>query len=310
MKIPLTQSKAWQKLQNDLGEVSFFEEGSGYQYLAILKTTPVGNYLYLPYGPAVEDKNGLENALKSLKLLAKRKDAMFIRIEPTDPDLARSLPNNTKKSTDLNPQMTWRLNLKDEDQTIILNFSHGVRNAFNTFEKKGLKVEKTKQIEDITHLVKLQEKLYKEKKINAFSKSYLEAELHQPFATLYLVKYLDPEKKSEQVLAASLFFDYDKTRYYMQSASDNDYKKLPATVALLTTAIFDAKKAGLQYFDFWGIAPDDAPSSHPWKGFTKFKKSFGGEEVVYAGTYDIVLKPLKYRFYHLTRKLNRFLRHL
>ena len=42
--------------------------------------------------------------------------------------------------------------------------------------------------------------------------------------------------------------------------------------------------------------------------FTKFKQSFGGAPVEYAGTYDIVLKPIKYHFYQLTRRLNRFIR--
>ena len=51
MNIPITQSKAWQTLQEDLGETSFFEKTEDYQYLAILTRRPGGNYLYLPYGP-------------------------------------------------------------------------------------------------------------------------------------------------------------------------------------------------------------------------------------------------------------------
>ena len=94
----------------------------------------------------------------------------------------------------------------------------------------------------------------------------------------------------------------------MQSAADIEFKKLPATVALLTTAIFDAKIKGMKYFDFWGIAPDDAPADHPWKGFTEFKKSFGGYPVHYAGTYDIVVRPVKYKIYQFTRAINRVLR--
>ena len=96
----------------------------------------------------------------------------------------------------------------------------------------------------------------------------------------------------------------------MQSAANNSYKNLPSTVAVLTSAIFDAKEKGIKYFDFWGIAPDDAPSDHPWAGFTKFKKSFGGEAVHYAGTYDIILKPAKYKLYQFIRKIHLLLRHL
>lgn len=96
----------------------------------------------------------------------------------------------------------------------------------------------------------------------------------------------------------------------MQSASDYHFRKLPATYAILDEAIKDAKKIGLKNLDFWGIAPENAPKSHPWAGFTNFKKSFGGAEKRYAGTYDLIFKPQKYRLYKSARKLNRTIRKL
>ena len=327
--MPITQSKAWQKLQNDLGEISFYEETDDFHYLAILKNTPVGNYLYLPYGPVAKTEKAFKKALKSLEKLANQHNAMFIRVEPENPDFAELLPKNTKKSKDLNPKDTWVLDLTPDPATIITNFSQGTRTRYNQYAKKGLSVRSTKDPEEIKHLVELQKQLFKTKNINTFSENYLRTELKQPFATLYLVEYHTPEGKEPTpqdqanqtqqntptppdgtVLAASLFFDYKNTRYYMQSAADSTYKKLPATVALLTTALFDAKDQGIKNFDFWGIAPDDAPKDHPWKGFTEFKKSFGGAPKHYAGTYDIILKPAKYHLYQTIRKLNLLIRHI
>ncbi len=316
MKIPITQSKEWQKFQDNLGETSFFEKTDDYQYLAILKNTPVGKYLYLPYGPVAKDKPAFKKSLKSLENLAKDHGTIFIRIEPQNPDFVKSLPKSAKKSKDLNPKETWVLDITPDKPTILTNFSQGTRTRYNTYAKKGLSVRSTKDPTEIKHLVSLQNKLFKEKNLNTFSENYLKTELEQPFATLYLVEYHHPENaekdentpKDGQILAASLFFDYKDTRYYMQSAADTEYKKLPATVALLTTAIFDAKEQGTKYFDFWGIAPEDAPDSHPWKGFTKFKQSFGGSAVSYAGTYDLVLNPAKYQLYEIFRKFHRFLR--
>ena len=316
MKIPITQSKLWQKLQEDLGEKSFMEAGNGYQYLAIVNHTPVGNYLYLPYGPVFDDKQGMDNALNSLNNIAKRHNAIFTRVEPQSRIFAEHLPENSVKTKDLNPKDTWVLDLTADQSTILANFSQGTRTRYNTYAKKGLTVESTKNPDEIIHLVKLQNALYKAKNLNAFSESYLKTELKQPFATLYLVKYHRPAGTEEdpnipkdgQILAASLFFDYDGTRYYMQSAADNNYKKLPATVALLTKALFDAKEQGIKQFDFWGIAPEGADESHPWYGFTQFKKSFGGEEVHYSGTYDLVYNKSKYKLYNLMRSTNRMLR--
>lgn len=310
MSRPITQSDLWKKLQDDLGETSFEESGAGYYYLAILKKTPVGNYLYCPYGPVAENQKAFDESIKSLKELARKHHAIFIRIEPQNREL--QLPKNAKKSKDLNPKDTWILDLTKDKSEIISNFAQGTRTRYNTYAKKGLKVEKTKEKDEIKYLVRLQNKLYKEKHLNTFSKEYLEAELNQPFATLYKVIYDGEESedtpKKGQVLAASLFFDYDGTRYYMQSAADLDYRKLPATVALLTEAIFDAKEQGISKFDFWGIAPDGADKSHPWYGFTDFKKSFGGYAVHYQGTYDIIENPLKYKLYQESRKINRLLR--
>ena len=317
---PITQSEQWQALQEALGEKAVFHQDNSFHFLAIVKSTPVGDYIYCPYGPVAEDKPSFKKALKALSALAKSHKAIFIRIEPQDPKFAQCFPKTSVKTKDLNPKDTWVLNLTNDKAEIISNFSQGTRTRYNTFAKKGLVVEKTKDPTEIKYLVALQNKLFKTKHLNTFSENYLKTELEQPFATLYLVKYQTPtgnEKAQEskhptpendQILAASLFFDYCDTRYYMQSAADTEFKKLPATVALLTTALFDAKEQGIKNFDFWGIAPDGAGKDHPWYGFTEFKKSFGGSPRHYAGTYDIVLSPFKYHFYHFLRRIHHLVR--
>ena len=312
MSLPLQQAKDWEKLQKDLGEETFFESKKDYEYLAIIKKTKFGTYLYLPYGPILKTKTAYKKAHESLCKLAKKFSAIFIRIEPQSPENAREwlkMPN-ILRSTDLNPAHTWVLDLSADKTEILKNFSQGTRTRYNQVAKKGLTVEVTKDTEKIKELVRLQHQVAKDKGINAFSEDYLKAELAQPFASLYLVHYTDPNDNIDKIIAASLFFDYDGTRYYMQSASDYAYKKLPATVALLTSALFDAKENGLKFFDFWGIAPENAPKNHPWLGFTKFKQSFGGFPVTYCGTYDIVLNRPKYHLYNLARKANRMIRKL
>ena len=230
---------------------------------------------------------------------------IFIRLEPTaalTPAYLNSL--GLQKSKDLNPADTWLLDLSPDSAQLLSQMSQGTRTRHNQFAKKGLSVSVSHNSQDIKYLVTLQHKLARQKHLNTFSSAYLSAELAQPFASLYLVHYAD------QIVAASLFFDdlETKTRFYMQSATDPAYKKLPATVGLLSTAIFDAKSAGLKFFDFWGIAPDNAPADHPWAGFTQFKKSFGGFPRHYSGTFDLPIHPARYQFYRLARALNLKLR--
>ena len=316
MKIPITQSEKWQKFQEDLGETSFLEQGSGFHYLAILKKTPVGSYLYLPYGPVADDKSSFQSALKSLDTLAKAQHAIFIRIEPQNPNYVKYFPKNTKKSKDLNPAHSLIIDISRSREEILGDVPRRTRGYFNTFAKKGLKIEVSHDPKDINHLVKLQKTLAKDKGIGVFSEDYLKKQLTQPFASLYLVKYnptaLDdhPDPKAEKVIAAVLIFDDATTRYYIQAAQDKAYTKLAAPSIVVCQMLIDAHDQGLKNFDFWGIAPEDAPDNHPWKGFTKFKQSFGGSAVQYAGTYDIILNRPKYHLYNLTRKLNHFIRRI
>ena len=65
---------------------------------------------------------------------------------------------------------------------------------------------------------------------------------------------------------------------------------------MVTNLILDAKAKGLKYVDLFGIAPEDEPD-HEWAGFTKFKKSFGGESVTYPGTWDVPVNTAGYKVY-------------
>ena len=329
MNIPLLQSKAWEKLQQDLSENTIIHQGNDYQFLAILKNTPLGNYLYVPYGPVATDKTSFKAAIKALTTLADQTESIFIRVEPQNPDFISSFPKNTHKSTDLNPKETWILDLKNGELKDKLP-ERLVRYHKNA-DKNDLTITTSHNPEDIKYLIELQTSLAKKKGINTFSEEYLKTELAQPFATLYLVykqagntdgwrslgapqpsKSEDggkcDDRAHQELVAAGLVFDDKTTRYNLQGAQSEQGRKLHATGILTIQLINDAKEKGLKTFDFWGIAPENAPKNHPWAGFTGFKKTFKGEQVNYAGTYDIVVKPVKYRLYQLTRKINRLLR--
>ena len=308
MKIPITQSKEWHKLQSDLGEADFFEKGNNYQFLAILKRTKYNNYLYLPYGPIAKDKAAFRSVLKRLSNLAGEHNCDFIRIEPFNADFINCLPKNARKSIDLNPELTWVLDLDGTPESLQKKLPSRLLRYYRKLSANNLEIVTSKEPDDIMHLLKLQRALASKKGINTFSETYLKTELAQPFSTLYLLKHTNPDTKEHEIIAAGLVFDDKDTRYNLQGAQSDQGRKLHGTGILTIQLILDAKAKGLKYFDFWGIAPEGAPSSHPWAGFTNFKKTFDGRIVKHAGTYDIVLKPFRYKIYQLLRKLNRMTR--
>ena len=309
MNVPITQSEAWQKLQNDLKVDSFIEKNDHYQYLAILNHTPAGNYLYLPYGPVADSTDSFKQALSSLKQLAESKDCIFIRIEPMDQAFEKCLPKSSIKTKDLNPKETWLLDLNGTDEELHEKLPSRLLRYYKNHEKNGISIEQSKNEDEIKILLDLQKALANQKHINTFSEEYLKTELRQPFATLYIVRYLNPETNKQEVVAAGLVFDHEGTRYNLQGAQSEQGRKLHATGILTIQLILDANAKNLKTFDFWGIAPENAPEDHPWQGFTAFKKTFKGYERDYVGTFDIVLKPTKYRLYKSLRKINRLRKH-
>lgn len=310
MIIPITQSKEWAKLQEDLGEKSLFKTEKGYQFLTIIKETPMGNYLYCPYGPIAEDESSFNNALNALTEIAREQNALFIRIEPFEAHEIKYLPKNTHKTKDLNPKETWLLDLTGNEEELKKKLPSRLLRYYKSASKNGIAIEESHEPADIHYLLDLQKALADKKGINTFSEKYLQTELKQPFATLYLVKHSDINnpKAEPEVIAAGLVFDDKTTRYNLQGAQNDIGRKLHATGILTIQLILDAHKKGLKTFDFWGIAPEGASKSHPWAGFTNFKKTFAGYEQNHAGTYDIILKPARYKLYQLFRSLNRIIR--
>jgi lipid II:glycine glycyltransferase (peptidoglycan interpeptide bridge formation enzyme) len=51
-------------------------------------------------------------------------------------------------------------------------------------------------------------------------------------------------------------------------------------------AIKLAKKLGDRRFDFEGIADERFPVTNKWLGFSRFKKSFGGNKIEYIGSFS------------------------
>ena len=77
-------------------------------------------------------------------------------------------------------------------------------------------------------------------------------------------------------------------------------------MVLQQTWIIDAKNKGLTQFDLFGIAPDGSSPEHPWAGFTRFKRSFGGQDVSFGGSWDIPVKQFDYWLYRSFQTIRRY----
>lgn len=336
LHVHLLQSEEWQKYEELEGNKTIHLTGKNYTITAILHKTPLANYLFVPYGPSATNKTALLSALKALKRFAKSKNITFIRIEPTlalnaseMAKIAKSLNLTIKKSHDLNPKTTWQLDLTPDKDIILSTINPNKTRPWRNHSKKHMRIRTSTKPSDIHILTNFLKKVSLNNHFTPQTESHLKNQLKSGFATLYIVDLwhegvtamggtpAESSKESEdgedngrqdpRAIAAALVYDYGDTRYYAHAAADFDHRKLEAGSIIVLQSIFDAKADGKKIYDFWGITTSE-DQNHPWYGFTKFKKSFGGHQVDYAGTHDLILKPCRYRLYSLFRSLNRKLR--
>lgn len=308
------QSPIWEKYEQLEGYKTFRLDENTFSALVVFHSTPIGSYLFCPYGPTIKDaKNptkALKTALDSLSQLARKHHAFFVRIEPTfplSPDDTKSL--HLHKSHDLNPAHTWVIDLTQPREDILKQMRASSVQYWRSSTKKGLKIRQTTNPEEVSILTSLLQTVSEKDNFTPQTESHLKNQLKSGFATLYIAE-LTPEASESShpiPLAASLVYDDATTRFYAHAATSDAYRKINAGIVILIQMILDAKDRGSSNFDFWGITTSGNPK-HPWYGFTKFKKSFGGHQTDYAGTWDLPLSPIKYHLYRLIRHLNRLKR--
>jgi len=95
--------------------------------------------------------------------------------------------------------------------------------------------------------------------------------------------------KDKKLVSGILLISTKDIAYTCYAASSDVGKKLFAPTLTVWEAIRLAKKLDCKIFDFEGIYDERFPLTS-WKGFTRFKKSFGGKEVDYPGAF------VKYKF--------------
>ena len=294
------QSTAWEQFQKSLGRKVFHNRSDGWEYFAILEHGTGNSRLYCPFGPSAINEEKLRLALKDLASLGKKLGVTFLRIGPINPNFTTILHDESwKKATyvHLQPEYTHVIDLHQSEDEIIANMAQPVRNCYRNYHKKGVTIHQSQNPEDIKYFLELIHEVAKRTGMSPHPDSYF----HKQASSLLPSKDASfwYAKCNDKIIATALFFDSKTTRIYAHAAADStpEYRKLNASTALLTEAIIDAKHRQMDQVDLYGITPESAPKNHPWAGFTKFKRSFGGEDIYSGATWELPLKPLQYWLY-------------
>jgi len=332
------QSFEWGKFQKSLDRkiwrLAILEKinnnlSSAYLLTTIIKhNLPFGkSYLYCPRGPIVEKSkiDIIKLLLKEIKDIAKKEKAVFFRIEPPflKKEIDFSLLIKNDKSLivpvkSVQPKDTLILDLTKSEEELLSQMKQKTRYNIRLAKRKKVKIissaacrqtqgDTSKEFERFWKLLKetslrdkfqLHPKKHYQKILEVLSYSN-----NGPKAQLFFAEY------KGEFIAANIVVFFGKTATYLHGATSNKFRKVMAPYLLHWQQICEAKKRGCEYYDFWGIEKESGTKNQQlrikenknWQGITRFKKGFGGKEISYAKTYDLVYQPRWYKLYNFAK---------
>lgn len=290
------QSKAWERFQQATGKTT----ARAGDVLAVEYKTPLGSYWYAPR-PTVTAAT-----FQTLVEHGRATNAMFVRV---DPEAATDgFPGAVQQVPATQPQDSLVLRLKPADE-LLEGFHEKTRYNIRLAERKGVTVTESTEVDskELAAFLALSAGTAERQAFHYHKDDYYQTMLKtlgQPgdedIHTSVLVAW-----QGETPVAALIALWTPTIAYYLHGASSYEHRALMAPHLLQFRAMEKAIDRGCGGYDFWGIAPDGAPDTHPWAGVTRFKLGFGGQRVHYPDSFAIVLQSMQYQLYLVARGIRR-----
>ncbi|GAB4283766.1 MAG: hypothetical protein Kow0081_0490 [Candidatus Dojkabacteria bacterium] len=297
------QSNEWIKFQQSLGKnvfpIALFEDnkivgfGAGVEILA-----KRGKYLYFRHGPFLnwENSGHVDNFFSFIKKLARERGLWLVRVSPLlfDNELNKTILRSFPKfpMSDVEGMDTWVMDIQDDEDKLFKYIKKKVRYEIRRAEKKGVEIEVTNNVANISDFYKILINTVERKKWNSYSEEFIRKEFlafaEQGKANIVLAKY------EGKYIAGGIFINDNIQTYYHYGASLTEFQKVPAMYLVIWAAIKLAKSNNSKFFNFWGICPENASPKHPWYGLSRFKMKFPGEAVRWASARDI---PISFKYW-------------
>jgi lipid II:glycine glycyltransferase (peptidoglycan interpeptide bridge formation enzyme) len=174
------------------------------------------------------------------------------------------------------PTKTIQIDLTKPEKQLLAEMHYKTRYNIAKLKTKNLKLKISNDIESFVGLYHR----WHRKRLLFLSQAKLIRSVYKAFGKkadlLFCVN-------NQEVIAELLLLTYDRITYYMYAAASETGKRLFAPTLITWEAIKLAKNQGSKIFDFEGVYDERYPIKS-WRGFTRFKKSFGGYEVLYPIT--------------------------
>jgi lipid II:glycine glycyltransferase (peptidoglycan interpeptide bridge formation enzyme) len=246
-----------------------------------------------------------EKMLKVLRKIGKEKNLVFIRMEPNVP-YDKKLEEFLRKQGAVPgrpffTKTTFVIDLTKQEEELLRQMHPKTRYNIRLAQRYGVEVDEDNSDKAFEKYLDLTEETTKRQNFFAHTERYhrlmwqlLKTKNHKPKANK-LTAHLLTARYQGEILVTWILFVFKDTLYYPYGASSIKHKNVMASYAMMWSAIKFGKKLGLKKFDLWG--------REEGKGFTRFKEGFGPQVVEFLGTWDIIFKPIVYKFYRILESL-------
>ena len=268
--------------------------------LVVLVSAKRGTFLLVPHGPVTKLKvtseklKVIEILLSTLKDIAKREGARFLRINPI---WERNEENNRifkslggrQAPIQMHPEASWKLDITAAETELLASFRDTTKYLIRKCENnKDIQVRLSNDISDLKLFSELHTLVSLRQKFVPFSLEYLEKEF-QVFSKDEEVLLFWGEYKG-RVAAGCFVVFWSGIAFYHHAVSVSEYSNLSIPYLLQWEAIKEAKRRGCFLYDFWGYVNPQRQPKHPWAGPTLFKMGFSGKAYEYVKTQDFPFK--------------------
>lgn len=276
---------------------------------AQVRPLPLGRSMwYVPHGPVLDyaheaASERLGAIVAGLRAAAHADRALAVKLEPRlaarAPELAACARHGLRRAGATIQVGQTRIVPLADDETLIGAFDKDTRYAVRRAEREGVEVHRIDDANDLSAVDRLYELVGQTQRRAGFPMPALRRYrlAWQALAGGGVASIFEARREQELLASGMLVIEGDRS-FYLFAGSTREGRGEPkryATYALQWQMMRHARDRGVRLHDLWGVAPHGAGVEHPWYGVGLFKKGFGGSEVRWAGTWDIVISPRLYR---------------
>jgi GNAT acetyltransferase-like protein len=291
---PLLQTWGWGEVQSRAGWTVHRVRLTGGAMASVqLRGLGPVREAYVPRGPVPASSD----AIGALIDWARGAKVARITVEPEAPmDFGGVMTERGfKPAGPVQPQHTRILKLAPPDQ-MLATFKHGRRYNIRAGERRGVVVEEGK---NATELERQSAAVERRESISLPAKGYYQLLLDE---LSWCRTYVGRHPETHEALSAVLVARHAGRAYHLFAGRSGAHPELMANDLAWWAAIKAAAVDGCQDYDLWGVPPPGAGPEHPWHGLGFFKAEFGGDEVAYAGAWELVLSEAASRLIGLEKK--------